>query len=57
VQRRRTAGWKLVASVPVAANGKWRAAVRLTPGSYRALVPAAAGLGAGVSKELTVEPA
>ena len=57
VQRRRTAGWKLVASVPVASNGRWRAAVPLTPGSYRAIVPAGGGLGVGVSKQLTVEPA
>ncbi len=57
VQRRRAAGWKVVASVPVAANGRWQAAIALAPGSYRARVPARGGLGAGVSTVLTVEPA
>ena len=54
IERRRGQAWVEVATAVTDAGGRFRAELELASGSYRARVPAAAGLAAGVSEVVQV---
>ena len=54
IQRQQGSGWAVVARATLDAHGVFQAPLQLTSGTYRARVPAAHGLVAGVSAVLQV---
>jgi stage II sporulation protein D len=54
IERSTGTNWRRVATARVDAEGTFSAAVQLTPGRYRVVVPAARGFAAGVSSPLDV---
>ena len=54
LQRRATAGWREIGRARVDADGRFRARLKLTPGTYRARVAPGGGIAPGVSPPLEV---